>query len=100
LCELVGYEDDELQELTFQDITHPDDLDADLAHVQDLIDGKRETYQMENFTKQCAVIWVLLSVSIARDEAARPCTSSPRSRTSPSASGSRSTCIGSPTTTR
>jgi PAS domain S-box-containing protein len=70
LCELVGYDDDELQELTFQDITHPDDLDADLAHVQELIDGERETYQMEKryFTKQGAVIWVLLSVSIVRDE--------------------------------
>jgi diguanylate cyclase (GGDEF)-like protein/PAS domain S-box-containing protein len=74
LCELVGYDDDELQELTFQDITHPDDLDADLAHVQDLIDGKRATYQMEKryFTKQGAVIWVLLSVSIVRDEGGPP----------------------------
>jgi diguanylate cyclase (GGDEF)-like protein/PAS domain S-box-containing protein len=74
LCELVGYDDGELQELTFQDITHPDDLDADLAHVQDLIDGKRETYQMEKryFTKQGAVIWVLLSVSIVRDEGGPP----------------------------
>ena len=70
LCDLVRYGEDELQELTFQDITHPDDLDADLAHVHELIDGDRATYQMEKryFTKQGAVIWVLLSVSIVRDE--------------------------------
>ncbi len=31
LCEIVGYSSDELTALTFQAITHPDDLDADLA---------------------------------------------------------------------
>src|SRR5579859_2451329 len=30
LCEIVGYSKDELLQRTFQDITHPDDLDADL----------------------------------------------------------------------
>src|SRR4051794_4668064 len=74
LRDLVRYGEDELQELTFQDITHPDDLDADLAHVHELIDGDRATYQMEKryFTKQGAVIWVLLSVSIVRDEDGGP----------------------------
>jgi diguanylate cyclase (GGDEF)-like protein/PAS domain S-box-containing protein len=74
LCELTGYGEDELQELTFQDITHREDLDADLAHAAECIDGKRDSYQMEKryFTKQGTVIWILLSVSIVRDEAARP----------------------------
>ena len=31
LCEIVGYESVELTGLTFQAITHPDDLDTDLA---------------------------------------------------------------------
>ena len=31
LCDIVGYAHDELMGLTFQDITHPDDLEADLA---------------------------------------------------------------------
>ena len=30
-CEVVGYEPAELTNLTFQDITHPEDLDTDLA---------------------------------------------------------------------
>jgi PAS domain S-box-containing protein len=102
LCELVGYDDDELQELTFQDITHPDDLDADLAHVQELIDGERETYQMEKryFTKQGAVIWVLLSVSIVRDEGRPLYFISQIQDITERAGGSRRTCIASPTTTR
>jgi diguanylate cyclase (GGDEF)-like protein/PAS domain S-box-containing protein len=74
LCELTGYTEDELQGLTFQDITHADDLDVDLAHVGDLIDGRRDKYQMEKryLTKSGAVIWVQLSVSIVRDEVGRP----------------------------
>ena len=32
LCEIVGYPRPELLRLTFQDITHPEDLDADLEH--------------------------------------------------------------------
>lgn len=31
LCRMVGYTRDELLALSFQDITHPDDLDQDLA---------------------------------------------------------------------
>ncbi|HCB01616.1 MAG TPA: hypothetical protein DEP19_04460, partial [Anaerolineae bacterium] len=33
ICEIVGYSEDELMNLTFQDITHPDDLDLDLSNV-------------------------------------------------------------------
>ena len=32
LCDIVGYTESELLALTFQDITHPDDLDIDLRH--------------------------------------------------------------------
>jgi diguanylate cyclase (GGDEF)-like protein/PAS domain S-box-containing protein len=74
LCELTGYTETELQERTFQDITHPADLDADLAHVKRLIQDMGDTYQMEKryFTKAGATIWILLSVSIVRDERRQP----------------------------
>eukprot|EP01137_Pigoraptor_chileana_P037420 Opistho-2@34457 len=47
LCQIIGYSEEELYQLTFQEITHPDDLKADLDLVQELIDGKRSHYQME-----------------------------------------------------
>ena len=34
LADLTGYAEDELTAMTFQDITHPADLDLDLAHVR------------------------------------------------------------------
>jgi diguanylate cyclase (GGDEF)-like protein/PAS domain S-box-containing protein len=74
LCDLVGYTIDELHELTFQDITHPDDLDADLALVEDVLAGRRATYQMHKryLHADGRVIWALLSVSLATDENGDP----------------------------
>ncbi len=74
LCHLVGYSEDELLSLSFQAITHPDDLEADLDHVRQMLAGEIQTYQMEKryFHKRGHVIWVLLSVSLMRDSQGRP----------------------------
>src|SRR5258708_19111473 len=39
VCQIVGYTEHELLVRDFQSITHPDDLDADLAHVRRLVAG-------------------------------------------------------------
>ncbi len=74
LCKIIGYSSEELIELTFQDITHPDDLEADLDLVQDLLDGKKTFYHMEKryFHKKGHIIHVILSASIIRDEEGEP----------------------------
>lgn len=68
LCELLGRSQAELQTLTFQDITHPDDLDADLEQVGRLLGGEIDTYSMEKrYTRpDGSVIWCDLSVSLLR----------------------------------
>ncbi len=65
LCQLLGYSEAELQKLTFGDITHPDDLGADLALLDELVRGKRQNYHLEKryFRKDGAVIWVVLAAS-------------------------------------
>lgn len=70
LCEITGYPMDELQDLTFQDITHPDDLDADLAQLDELLAGQLTSYEMEKryFTKGGHLIWISLAVAIVREE--------------------------------
>ena len=74
ICDLVGYAEQELLKKSFQDITHPDDLDADLGHVRDLIEGKARTYQMEKryLRRDGRVVWVNLTVSIVRNTADAP----------------------------
>jgi PAS domain S-box-containing protein len=47
LCELVGYPEEELKKLTFQDITHPEDLNPDLEKLERLAAGEISTYRME-----------------------------------------------------
>ena len=69
LCDLTGYAEGELLGKTFQDITHPDDLEKDLEHVERMLAGEISTYQMEKryFRADGHTIWVLLSVSLISD---------------------------------
>ncbi|TGK35918.1 PAS domain S-box protein [Leptospira gomenensis] len=74
LTEIIGYTRDEILKLTFQDITHPDDLEEDLGLVRELLEGKRDTYRMEKryFHKNGNTIWILLIVCMVRDANKKP----------------------------
>lgn len=69
LCEIVGYSETELLQKTFQEITHPDDLDLDLNYLRQMLSGEISTYQMEKryFHRSGSLVWVLLSVSLVRN---------------------------------
>ena len=66
LCKIVGYSEQELLVTDFQTITHPEDLDGDLNYVQQMLNQKIRSYQMEKryLHKAGQVVWVLLSVSL------------------------------------
>lgn len=68
VCRIVGYSHDELMKLTFQDITHPDDLGPDLANVERLLAGVVANYSMEKryFHKSGDIVWIRLTVSLCR----------------------------------
>ncbi len=74
LCALLGYSQERLLQLSFQDITHPDDLDADLALVDDLLAGRRTSYEIEKrYVRQDgSQAWVLLTKSLLRDGQGAP----------------------------
>ena len=74
LCEMLGYSEAEILRTTFQDLTHPDDLEADLEHVRRMLAGDISSFQMEKryFHGQGRIVWSLLSVSLVRDAAGRP----------------------------
>ena len=74
LCEMLGYSEEELLAKTFQEITHPDDLEADLEYVRQMLAGAIETYTMEKryFHKQGHTVWILLAVSLVRESSGAP----------------------------
>ena len=74
VCDLLGYSPNELLDLTFQDITHADDLEADLAQSRRMLAGELSTYGMEKryIHRSGDVVWALLSVSLVRDDRGEP----------------------------
>ena len=74
LCDITGYSKEELLKLTFQDITHQDDLHADLAYQHQILTGEIESYAMEKryFHKSGKTLWVNLTVSLARNSDGSP----------------------------
>jgi PAS domain S-box-containing protein len=75
LLNIVGYDEAELLATDFQSITHPDDLESDVALARQLMAGEIEHYHMEKryLHKAGHVVWIQLSTSIARDRAGRAC---------------------------
>jgi diguanylate cyclase (GGDEF)-like protein/PAS domain S-box-containing protein len=74
VCELLGFPEPELLRLTFQELTHPDDLDADLNELRRLIAGEIERYTLPKryVRKDGDQVWASLSVSLVRDDQNRP----------------------------
>ena len=74
LCEIVGYSEAELLGMTFDDVTHPDDLGVDLEHARRLLAGEVDSYHVEKryLHKDGRVVSVALSVSLVRDHRGGP----------------------------
>lgn len=73
LCRMLGYQRDQFMLMTFQQVTHPDDLNADLQRVAAVIDGSIDSYQIEKryYRSDGTLLWGALSVSAVRDGAGR-----------------------------
>ncbi|MBA8034442.1 diguanylate cyclase [Citrobacter freundii] len=68
LCQFLGYSQEELRSLTFQQLTWPEDLNNDLEQLQMLSRGEINSYSMEKryYTRAGEVVWALLAVSLVR----------------------------------
>ena len=74
LCEIVGYDRDELLGHTFQEITHPDEVQSDLEQFGPLMRGEITSYSMEKryLHKTGHIIWINLTTALQRDAAGQP----------------------------
>lgn len=73
-CNLVGYSEEELLEMDFQSITHPDDLGNNLADMYRMIEKKavRITTEKRYIHKQGHEVWTIISASAVTDAEGKP----------------------------
>jgi PAS domain S-box-containing protein len=69
-CQMVGYSADELAQMTWQQITHPDELELDLAQARRLIAGEASSYTMEKryIRKDGGIVWASLHGSFVKSD--------------------------------
>jgi PAS domain S-box-containing protein len=73
-CAIMGYQREDLLQMSFQDITHPDDLPASRDSLAALLQGESPSFGLEKryLHKDGEVIWVEMFVSLQRDLAGKP----------------------------
>lgn len=69
-CKMLGYTKNELLGINWMDLSHPDDLPANLDLYQQALDGKLDRYQMNKrfIRKDGTILYVILSVIFQRNE--------------------------------
>jgi diguanylate cyclase (GGDEF)-like protein/PAS domain S-box-containing protein len=69
LTEITGYPSEELVGKRFSDITHPDDVEADLEALREILDGERYGYRTEKRYMHARgyPVWISLNVSPVHD---------------------------------
>src|ERR671915_1265273 len=74
LCGILGYSEEELQALTWHEITHPDDLAASKAYARRIVEGEFPRYHLEKrfLHADGRTVWASLSVSLVRDAEGEP----------------------------
>lgn len=73
-CAITGYSEAELLQMTWQDITHPDDIDLDWLHSQKLLAGEVNDFSIEKryIHKSGAIVWINLTSSVVFDANGQP----------------------------
>ena len=70
ICEMFDYSEDKLTSLTWQDITHPDDLGIDMSLVEKIVNGEIDHYTLDKrYLRRGGVIfWARLKVAAHKNE--------------------------------
>lgn len=69
LCKMLGYSNQEMKRLKFQEITYYEDLHVDLDHKEKLDTGKISNFSSEKrfIHKSKSIVWAHMSVSSAKN---------------------------------
>ena len=74
LCTILGYSGSELRDKTWAELTHPDDLAADLRQFERVLAGDIDGYSLDKrfLRKDGSVVFTRLSVSCVRHSSGAP----------------------------
>ena len=74
LCQLLGYDENELLGHRFDEVTHPDDIEKEWSQCLRLIVGEIKSFDVEKryVRKDGSIIWVYLNCSVVPDTAGTP----------------------------
>ncbi|MBE0634913.1 PAS domain S-box protein, partial [Candidatus Bipolaricaulota bacterium] len=72
--DMLGYDDDDLPDLTLAAITHPDDIQADLKDIAAISEGRRKTFTREKrlVRRDGKTVWVKAASTLLKDVAGIP----------------------------
>jgi PAS domain S-box-containing protein len=73
-CQFLGYLLEEMADLSFSSVTHPDDQAESRECVRSLLAGERDTWSMEKryLTKDGRTVWTQVDTTLARDGQGHP----------------------------
>ncbi|MGL5195398.1 MAG: PAS domain S-box protein, partial [Chroococcales cyanobacterium] len=73
-CQIVGYTGEELRSRSFEELTHPEDLNGELVWAKKLAKGEIDTYSLQKryLRKDGAIARVSLRVNLVRDGQGMP----------------------------
>jgi len=65
LCKILGYSSEAILERNFQDFTRPDDIQANLAYLAELVAGKRHFFSIEKRYRRIDHTWVWVNLTVS-----------------------------------
>ncbi|WP_394220737.1 diguanylate cyclase [Alteromonas gracilis] len=74
LCEFLGYSNEELTKITFQELTPLEYLEGDLQYIERALKGEVNDYEAEKLfmRRDGEKVWAKISVSLVRDKQDNP----------------------------
>lgn len=74
VCDMLGYSEHELKNMSFEELTHPEDVKESLKYDEALRGGKLHYYSIEKryIRKDGSILWVKLAVSAKLNESRLP----------------------------
>ncbi|HZY37495.1 MAG TPA: PAS domain S-box protein [Mucilaginibacter sp.] len=74
LCDMVGYREQELLSMSFQDLTHPGDQAIHVDAINKALNNKQDAYRVEKryICKNGAIVWVSINLATVTNKKGGP----------------------------